>query len=131
MIILSQHHAEILILAFLIITYAISIIEKLADWKATVDYIKARFKETIVGSFIKPLIAFLIFLETFTLVFLSAGIVQLFQGDKTENALIGCTYSCYTILFMLIGQRIAKDYEGATSLGVYFLISVFGVFLLT
>lgn len=127
---LTMHHAEILILTFLCITFAISIIEKFADWKGTVAYISEIFKNTFVGSFIKPLIAVLVFLETLTFFFLVVGMFDLFRGNAKENALIGCTYACYTILYMLIGQRIAKDYQGATSLAVYFLVSVFGVYIL-
>ena len=127
---LTTHHTELLILTFLVITYGISLIEKFADWKGTVAYIRATFENTFVSSFIKPLLAILVFLETITLFFLTVGLFQLFRGNENENALIGCTYSCYTILYMLIGQRVAKDYQGATSLAVYFLISVFGVYIL-
>ncbi len=127
---LTTHHTELLILTFLIITYGISLIEKFADWKGTVAYIRETFENTFVSSFIKPLLAILVFLETITLFFLTVGLFQLFRGNENENALIGCTYSCYTILYMLIGQRVAKDYQGATSLAVYFLISVFGVYIL-
>ncbi len=127
---LTTHHTELLILTFLIITYGISLIEKFADWKGTVAYIRETFENTFVSSFIKPLLAILVFLETITLFFLTVGLFQLFRGNENENALIGCTSSCYTILYMLIGQRVAKDYQGATSLAVYFLISVFGVYIL-
>jgi hypothetical protein len=34
------------------------------------------------------------------------------------------------LIFLLIGQRLAKDYAGAMSLAVYFIITLWGVYLL-
>ena len=36
----------------------------------------------------------------------------------------------YVLIFLLVGQRLAKDYAGAMSLAVYFIISIIGVYLL-
>ena len=47
-----------------------------------------------------------------------------------EIALLGVELSAIALIFLLIGQRLAKDYAGAMSLGVYFIIPVGGVFLL-
>jgi len=38
--------------------------------------------------------------------------------------------SAITLIFLLVGQRLAKDYAGAMSLAVYFIISIVGVYLL-
>ena len=43
---LSNHPTEILILIFLIITYVISAIEKISDWKGSVTYITEHFKNS-------------------------------------------------------------------------------------
>lgn len=128
---LPTHLTSILILVFLIITFGISVIEKLSDWKGTISYIEENFKTTFIQKYIKPLIAFLIILESISLLFLISGSYKLFTTEEKGFALVGCLFSTLSILYMLIGQRIAKDYPGATSLGVYFLISVFGVFLLS
>lgn len=126
----SSNLAEIFILLFLIITFGISVIEKLTDWKGTISYIEENFKNTFIKNFIKPLIAILIALEVFSLIFLILGAFQLFSTKEKEYALLGCVFSTISILYMLIGQRIAKDYPGATSLAIYFLVSVFGIYLL-
>ncbi|WP_139957246.1 DoxX family protein [Flavicella sediminum] len=131
MTLITSHLPELLILLFLIITFAISVIEKFADWKGTVTYIKETFKNTFISPVIKPLLILLVFFEVVSSYFLINGFFHLLLSGDNENALYGCVFSSLTILSMLIGQRIAKDYPGATSLGVYFLISVFGVFLLS
>ncbi|MEI6865631.1 DoxX family protein [Flavicella sp.] len=128
---LHLYPTEILILLFLIITFGISFIEKLTNWKGTLSYITKTFEATFIKNFVKPLIIGLIILEICTLLFLLFGIYQLFFLEEKEFGLLGCYFSCLSILYMLIGQRIAKDYPGATSLTVYFILSVFGVFILS
>jgi hypothetical protein len=34
------------------------------------------------------------------------------------------------LLVLLLGQRIAKDYAGAMTIAIYFMVTVFGVYLL-
>ena len=128
--ILHNQLAPLLVLAFLLITFVISVVEKFADWKGTITYISETFQNTFIKSFIKPLIASLVFLEILTVYFVSIGMYELYFYQEKETALLGCAFSCFSILYMLIGQRIAKDYPGATSLTVYFILSVFGVYLL-
>jgi hypothetical protein len=127
---ITSYLPELFILLFLIITFGVSVIEKLVDWKGTISYIEENFKNTFVKNFIKPLIGFLLVWEIFSLFFLIIGTYQLFNSQEKRFALLGCVFSTVAILYMLIGQRIAKDYPGATSLAVYFLICVFGVSLL-
>lgn len=127
---LHYHPAKILILLFLIITFGISFIEKLSDWKETIIYISKSFETTFIKNYVKPLIVILVILEFFTLLCLLLGICQLYFLEKNDMGLLACYFSCISILYMLIGQRIAKDYPGATSLTVYFILSVFGVFIL-
>ena len=47
-----------------------------------------------------------------------------------EIALFGVELSAITLIFLLIGQRLAKDYAGAMTLAVYFFITLWGVYLL-
>ena len=61
---------------------------------------------------------------------MSFGIYQLFTSGAKEIALLGTELSAIVLIFLLIGQRLAKDYAGAMSLAVYFIITVLGVYLL-
>jgi putative oxidoreductase len=58
------------------------------------------------------------------------GLYQLATSDESQIALIGLEISAITLILLLIGQRLAKDYAGAMALTVYFILTVFGVFLL-
>jgi putative oxidoreductase len=121
---------SILAVLFLFITFFISVIEKFADLKGTFTYMTAIFEKTLFASVTKILIWVLICLEIVTLFFLSIGLFELIFEQTKENAIFGSILSTLTILSMLLGQRVAKDYVGATSLTVYFLASITAIFLL-
>jgi len=127
---LSNHPTEILILLFLIITYVISAIEKIFDWKGSVNYIRDHFKNSPLKNHVSFLVAILLILEIIASILMIIGVYQVYTSGIKEIALLGITLSAVSILFMLIGQRLAKDYPGAMSLGVYFLITLFGVYIL-
>ena len=59
------------------------------------------------------------------------GIYGIISEGKIFFALVGIELSALTLLFLLIGQRLAKDYQGAMSLGVYFIITILGLIVLT
>ena len=127
---LSNHPTEILILLFLIITYVISAIEKIFDWKGSINYIRDHFKNSPLKNHVSFLVAILLILEIIASILMIIGVYQVYTSGIKEIALLGITLSAVSILFMLIGQRLAKDYPGAMSLGVYFLITLFGVYIL-
>jgi len=126
----TENLEALLIVLFLIVTFGISLIEKLANLKETISYISEIFKTSFIRNFVKPLIAILMLLEVLTLFFLVVGIFQLYFQNEKEMALLGIVFSCFSIIYMLIGQRIAKDYPGATSLTIYFILSIFGIYIL-
>ena len=61
---------------------------------------------------------------------MSFGIYQLYTSGAKEMALLGTELCAVVLIFLLIGQRLAKDYAGAMSLAVYFIITLLGVYLL-
>jgi hypothetical protein len=58
------------------------------------------------------------------------GVYQLYTSGIKEIALLGTELCAVVLIFLLIGQRLAKDYAGAMSLTVYFMITLFGIYLL-
>ena len=127
---LSNYPAEILILLFLIVTFLQSGFDKLIDWKGNVSFIKDHFKNSPLKNMVPLLLVIILIMEIIAGVLMSIGIYQLVNSETTEMALLGVELSAITLIFLLIGQRLAKDYAGAMSLAVYFIIAVFGVFLL-
>jgi len=128
--ILSNYPAEVLILFFLIVTFIQSGADKLVDWKGNVSFITGHFKNSPLKNSVPVLVAIILVLELVAGVLMIIGAYQLYISGAKEIALLGIELSAVTLIFLLIGQRLAKDYAGAMTLAVYFLIAVFGAFLL-
>lgn len=127
---LSNYPTEILILLFLIITFFLSAVEKLFDWKGTISFITGHFKNSPLKNSVPLLLAILLGIEIIASVLMMIGVYQIYNSETKEIALLGLELSAISLIFMLIGQRLAKDYPGAMSLGVYFIITLLGVYLL-
>ncbi len=121
----------ILVSIFFIITYFISAFEKLTDWSGTLAYMTDHFRGTILKNIFKYGLILLVFLEVIITFVLLFGVYKhLFISDITY-LFIGFILSSLSIFIMLIGQRIAKDFIGATSLTTYFILNIIGLYLLT
>ncbi|MFB1041233.1 MAG: DoxX family membrane protein [Polaribacter sp.] len=127
---LSNYPAEVLLLIFLIITFIQSGIDKLLDWNGNISFIKEHFKNSPLKNTVPLLLGIILIVEIVAGVLMSIGVYELYTSEAKEIALLGVELSAIALIFLLIGQRLAKDYAGAMSLGVYFIITVGGVFLL-
>ncbi len=127
----NNFSAEILILLFFIITYVVSVLEKISDWKGTVHYYSQHFKKTIFSKTISLLLINVVLFETITILLLMIGLYFMVRDDNILIAKIGLELSAITLLMFLLGQRLAKDYPGAMNITVYFILNCFGIYLLT
>ncbi|QOD59815.1 DoxX family membrane protein [Polaribacter haliotis] len=127
---LSNYPAEVLILFFLIVTFIQSGIDKLLDWKGNVSFITEHFKNSPLKNSVPFLLAIILIIEVVAGILMIIGVYQLYTSEAKEIASFGIELSAITLIFLLIGQRLAKDYAGAMSLAVYFIISILGVYLL-
>jgi uncharacterized membrane protein YphA (DoxX/SURF4 family) len=127
---LSNYPTEVLILFFLIVTFLQSGVDKLIDWKGNVSFIKEHFKNSPLKNSVPLLLAIILILEIVAGFLMLFGVYELYTSEANEFALLGVELSAVVLIFLLIGQRLAKDYAGAMSLAVYFLIALWGVFLL-
>ena len=127
----KNYTAEILIIIFFVITYFMSVLEKLANWKEALTYYKEHFKNTFLLNFIPVLLIKVIVFELVTLLFLVIGLYFIFTESSFDTAKLGLIFSAITLLIFLFAQRIAKDYPGAMNITVYFILNAFGIYLLT
>lgn len=127
---LSNYPTEVLVLLFLIVTFLQSGIDKLLDWKGNVSFIKDHFKNSPLKNSVPLLLGIILILEIVAGFLMLFGVYQLYTSGIKEFALLGVELCAVVLIFLLIGQRLAKDYAGAMSLGVYFIIILWGVYLL-
>ncbi|CDF81240.1 conserved hypothetical protein [Formosa agariphila KMM 3901] len=124
-----NHSAELLILLFLIITFLMSFIDKVTDWKGNISFLKSHFSETFVVPLLPITLVLIVILEALTTLFCSLGIFEILAEKNTNYAQVGSIISCVILLLFLLGQRITKDFDGARNITIYFIVSVFAVFL--
>jgi uncharacterized membrane protein YphA (DoxX/SURF4 family) len=96
----------LLLLAFLAITFLQSGYDKIADWNGNVSWLKGHFSQTFLKNQVPAALLTVLALE------IVAGV------------------SCITLLLLLFGQRIAKDYDGARTIVIYLIPALLGVYWL-
>ena len=128
--IFSNYPVEVLTLLFLIVTFLQSGIDKLTDWNGNLSFIKGHFKNSPLKNTVPLLLAIILIVEIAASIFMLVGVYQLYTSELKEMAALGIALSAVSLIFLLIGQRLAKDYAGAMTLAVYFIICLFGLYLL-
>ena len=123
-----------LLAIFFLILFLQSGLDKFFNKKDNISYFQTHFKDTFFSGFIIILFWMITFLECFTGIICLSSIVLLLSPSTISLAynLLACglIFSSITIICLFLGQRIAKDYAGAASLAVYFVISIVGLLLL-
>jgi uncharacterized membrane protein YphA (DoxX/SURF4 family) len=127
---LLNHATEILLLLFLIITFLQSGIDKVFNWTGNLSWLKEHFSDTPLKNMVPLLLGTVLLSEMLAGTLCALGIYQLVIMGKTSMALYGAIMSCIALLMLLFGQRLAKDYDGAKTIAVYFIPAVYLVFLL-
>jgi len=126
----SNYPAEVLTLLFLIVTFLQSGIDKILDWKGNISFIKEHFKNSPLKNSVPFLLVIILVVEMLASILMIVGVYQLYTSEVKEMAILGIELSGVTLIFLLIGQRLAKDYAGAMSLTVYFIVTILGLYLL-
>lgn len=116
--------AIIITLLFLAITFIQSGYDKVSDWQGNVGWLKGHFAQTPIKNMVPASLALILVLEVFAGAFSVIGAIQILVNGDTEFAFWGGVLSCVALLFLLLGQRMAKDYDGARTIVIYFIPAV-------
>jgi uncharacterized membrane protein YphA (DoxX/SURF4 family) len=120
-----MHQPEIIIvLAFLAITFIQSGYDKVTDWKGNVEWLKGHFSKTVIRNHVPAALLVILVLEVLSGAFSVIGIIEILVNGGTKFAFIAAVLSCITLLMLLLGQRIAKEYDGARTIVIYFIPAV-------
>jgi uncharacterized membrane protein YphA (DoxX/SURF4 family) len=126
-----QHIAEILILILLAIVFLQSGSDKVFNWNGNLSWLKSHFEKSPFGGIVPVLLIVLTILELSSGVTSIVGGFMLYFSGNDCWATIGAVLSGITFLCLFLGQRLAKDYPGAQGIVVYFIPTVFLIYLLT
>lgn len=121
---------SILILIFLAITFLQSGYDKLFYWKDNVEWLKGHFANTPLKNQVPLALGNILILELISGVLSVVGCVELFINNGRVFGFYGAVFSCITLLMLLFGQRLAKDYDGARTIVIYFIPAILAVYWL-
>jgi hypothetical protein len=119
-----------LLLIFLAIVFLQSSLDKILDWKNNLNWLTGHFSKTLFSKLVPMLLGIITIVEFAAGIFSLGGIWEAVTGSPGDLACLAAITSCIALLMLLLGQRIAKDYDGARTLVIYLIPAVFLVFLL-
>jgi len=114
----------IITLLFFAITFIQSGYDKIMDWKGNVGWLKGHFANTPIKNMVPQSLAIILLLEVLAGALSVVGAIEIFINDGHDFAFIATILSCVTLLFLLLGQRLAKDYDGARTIVIYFVPAI-------
>ncbi|WP_029034287.1 hypothetical protein [Salinimicrobium terrae] len=120
-----------LILVFTIITFLQSGLDKMMNWSGNYEWLTGHFKGTFMGGMVSLLLGIILLLEIITGLLALIAIFTLYMNDNPSLALWALVLAAVTLLMLLFGQRVANDYAGAFTIVGYFIVIIFGIFLVT
>lgn len=126
---LISYAAELLILLFILLTFAFSALEKMLDVKGQVVWLKEHMKGTFLVPIMPLLLGVLIVLDIVVSILSILAVYYLLQFQEKTMGLYSCILAAMILLLLLFGQRMAKDFQGAFTIVGYFMVVLFGVWL--
>lgn len=124
------NYAQAILLLFLIIVFLQSGVDKVKDWKGNLSWLTGHFADSPFKNGVPFLLATVTVMELAAGLLCSIGLVHLLLHDNSFFAFYGTLVAAITLLMLLLGQRVAKDYEGAKTIVIYLMPTVFLLYLL-
>ncbi len=121
---------HLLILMFLAITFLQSGIDKISDWNGNLSFLKEHFSKTFLRKSVPLMLGVILFGEIIVGFLSIIGIIQIYISEVTTIGFYASVIAAKILLALLFGQRVAKDYAGAMTVAVYFMVTVFGVYIM-
>ena len=106
--------------------------DKVTDFSGNLGWLKEHFAQTPFRNQVKLLTGILTAMELVSgILSLAAAVALLFMSSGRQLFFCAMLAVSLTYLFLILGQRIAKDYPGAATLVPYILGAVLGLILAT
>ena len=117
-------YAIIFILLFYAIVFIQSGYDKVTDWQGNLGWLKGHFSQTFLKNTVPQALLIILVMEVLSGAFSIIGVIQIMVNGSLEWARFAGCLSAATLLFLILGQRVAKDYDGARTIAIYFVPAV-------
>lgn len=127
----SLNWAGVFSTAFLSIVFLQSGIDKVVNYKQELGWIQQKFVRNALYNYVGLLFLLLTIFEIMSGLLTFFGVILMFLGESAELAMAGVWISVLTLLMLIFGQRITKDYTGSASLVPYFIAGILALHFLS
>jgi len=115
---------------FFAVLFLQSGLDKVFNFRENLSWLVSHFSKTLLSDTVPIVFTIITLLEVMAGLVSAYGIVELLIHGNSEIAFYGAILSMLSLLALFSGQRIAKDYAGASGLVGYFLASIFAILVL-
>lgn len=120
----------LLIAAFFSIVFLQSAIDKIIDWKGNLAWLKGHFEKTPLKGMVPVLLGTVTVFELIAGLLSVVGAIYFLINQSTFWIIQGLIVSMISLLMLFFGQRIAKDYDGAKTIAIYFGVALISAMIL-
>jgi len=126
---IPENIAFLFVLAFFLIVFIQSGVDKIVDYKGNLAFLKGLFKAFFSPPLITLALISVTILEVISGVLCLIGIGDFILNDSSFIGLLGLITGSFALLILLFGQRVSKNYEGAKTIAIYFILVMIGIVL--
>ena len=121
---------QILVSIFLAILFLQSGIDKVADRRGNIEFLRGHFAKSPLAGMVPFLVTVVSILEIVGGGLSAIGCILIILNRDPTLAFCGAVVSAISITALFFGQRMAKEYAGAAVLVPYFLLTLVAIYLL-
>jgi hypothetical protein len=126
---IPENIAFLFVLAFFLIVFIQSGVDKIVDYRGNLAFLKDLFKAFFSPPLITLALISVTILEVISGVLFLIGICYFILNDSSFIGLLGLITGSLALLILLFGQRVSKNYEGAKTIAIYFILAMIGIVL--
>ena len=119
--------AFILVLVFFLIVFIQSGLDKIFDYKGNLNFLKDLLKIYFSPTLIELALISVTILELTSGILCLIGIMNFLFNGSNFIGLIGLIVGSIALLVLLFGQRVSKNYDGAKTIAIYFILAMVGI----
>ena len=119
--------AFLLVLVFFLIVFIQSGLDKIFDYKGNLNFLKDLLKIYFSPTLIELALISVTILELTSGILCLIGIMNFVFNDSNFVGLIGLIVGSIALLVLLFGQRVSKNYDGAKTIAIYFILAMVGI----
>ena len=119
--------AFILVLVFFLIVFIQSGLDKIFNYKGNLNFLKDLLKIYFSPTLIELALISVTILELTSGILCLIGIINFVFNDSNFIGLLGLIIGSIALLVLLFGQRVSKNYDGAKTIAIYFILAMVGI----